>query len=267
MIADDRPELTLVIPIYNGESGIASTLERWREALNSLPAEIIVIDDGSTDGTGKVLDRLASDFAFPGLRVIHQENAGHGPAVRRGYESARGRWVFQADSDDEIDPLYFRKLWEQREEGEFVLAEREGRACGPIRRAITGVEALITGLIGEHRLRDPNVPFRLIRSDRLEEFLGAVGPDEFAPNLLMSLWALRKNWRIIVVKLPHNLEQNPHHSLNGAKLLRGCALAFRGVFRLFLSRESRKKGKRKGNSHKKAQNSQKQKKQMSGFVC
>ncbi len=241
MAANDRPELTLVIPIYNGESGIASTLQRWREAMGGVRAETIVIDDGSTDGTGEVLDRLASDPAFVGLRVVHQENAGHGPAVRRGYESARGRWVFQADSDDEVDPLYFHRLWERREEGEFILAEREGRACGAIRRAITSIEAGLTGLIGERPLRDPNVPFRLIRSDRLQEFLGAVGADEFAPNLLMSIRALRKNWRIIVVKLPHNPEQNPHHSLNGAKLLRGCALAFRGVFRLFLSRKKAQK--------------------------
>jgi dolichol-phosphate mannosyltransferase len=226
------PLVSLVIPVYNGEAEIERCLLKWTDVLADLDYEITVINDGSTDQTGMILDSLAKDRDDHRLRIVHQVNGGHGPAIRKGYEIARGKWVFQADSDNEIEPRYFSEMWEERDEADIVLAEREGRSAGLIRRIITSGEGGLTYLIGRTALKDPNVPFRLIRRNKLLVFCDAVRPDEFAPNVLMSLWALRKDWKIKVISLPHNpIHQSPG-SLGGMKLLKGCLAALRGVIRL-----------------------------------
>ena len=235
-----KPIISLVIPVYNGARGIRDCVNAWKNVLSELDCEIIVIDDGSKDQTGPILDVLAQDRDYNRLRVIHQANAGHGPSIRKGYEMACGEWVFQADSDNEIEPKYFFQLWNRRDQADLVLAERENRSAGLIRQVITAGEAMLTYLLGRTSLKDPNVPFRLIRRDRLMEFCSMIKRDEFAPNILMTLWALKKKWRIIRVRLPQNPGHQPPGTLAGRRLIAGCLSAFGGVVRL-LSRSLREK--------------------------
>jgi glycosyltransferase involved in cell wall biosynthesis len=81
------------MPAYNEEATIADAVgevQRW--VLAALPsAELIVVNDGSRDDTGKILERLAA--SEPRLRVVNQKNAGHGAALRTGLELARGEYV------------------------------------------------------------------------------------------------------------------------------------------------------------------------------
>ena len=84
------PELTIVMPAYNEEQGIAEAVaEVLREVVARVPgSELVVVDDGSRDATGRILDELAR--AEPALRVIHQPNGGHGRALRTGLDAAAG---------------------------------------------------------------------------------------------------------------------------------------------------------------------------------
>lgn len=75
--------------------------------LSGMNHEIIVINEESRDETGLILDGLARTREYNRLRVVYQANAGHGPAVRKGYEMACGEWVFQADSDNKIESKFF----------------------------------------------------------------------------------------------------------------------------------------------------------------
>ncbi len=94
--------LSVLVPVYN-EAGTLETLLSRVEAV-ALPKEIVVVDDGSTDGTREVLQRLA-DEGRPGLRVFfHARNRGKGAAIRTAIGEARGtHWVIQ-DADLEYDP-------------------------------------------------------------------------------------------------------------------------------------------------------------------
>ena len=83
--------LTLLIPVYNGGAFLARSLERAIEFLGSMDrrAELLVIDDGSTDETPRILSACRSDV----LRVLRNErNRGKGHAVRRGLLQAKGTW-------------------------------------------------------------------------------------------------------------------------------------------------------------------------------
>src|SRR5437868_4422665 len=101
-------QLAIVMPAYNEEACIEGVVSAWLSVLDTVPGTLFVVNDGSRDGTGKVLDRLAESHAS--LRVIHQKNAGHGAAVLRGYAEAIAlgpEWIFQTDSDDQFDPMDF----------------------------------------------------------------------------------------------------------------------------------------------------------------
>jgi len=93
--------LSVVMPVYNEAETLDTMIQR---VLTDIPhnLELIVIDDGSTDGSGSIADkRAASD---PRVRVLHQENAGKTAALRRGFEISRGAIVIVQDADAEYDP-------------------------------------------------------------------------------------------------------------------------------------------------------------------
>ena len=94
-----EPELSLVIPAYNEEARLGATLQRVRGWLQtrSLPAEILVVDDGSTDRTATIA-ATALD-GVPGAVLTGEPNRGKGYAVRRGVLAARGRRVLISDAD------------------------------------------------------------------------------------------------------------------------------------------------------------------------
>src|SRR5438445_3120274 len=96
------PTLTVVMPAYNEAGAIREVVGGWDRQLGSLGVryEIRVYDDGSRDGTGDLIAALAREH--PTVAAVRQTNRGHGPTILRGYHEARGEWVFQTDSDDEI---------------------------------------------------------------------------------------------------------------------------------------------------------------------
>src|SRR5262245_38117006 len=105
-----EPLLSVVIPCYNERATIHACLEQVLRSEVS-PLEVIVVDDGSKDGTR---DLLAQGPALdPRVRVIlHERNQGKGAALRTGFREARGRFVIVQDADLEYDPGEFPKLLE-----------------------------------------------------------------------------------------------------------------------------------------------------------
>src|SRR5262249_49409827 len=116
-----QPELSIVIPCYNEADAIENVVRDWCTFLGELVGEvnyeILIVNDGSTDGTGRILDRIRKEQRC--LRVIHQLNLGHDVAVRRGYDLARGRYVAQIDGNGRHEPTEFTAMWEKR--GDYRL--------------------------------------------------------------------------------------------------------------------------------------------------
>lgn len=160
--AATAPDLVVVVPVFNEESVIVSVLQEWRdEVVRVAPHfQLLVINDGSTDGTLKALSALD----WPELTVISHANRGHGQSCLVGYlEAARigAPFVFQIDSDGQCDPAAFRSIWERRKDAPAVYGRRITRDDGPSRRLITRVLRWSLKLLRHTRLNDTNVPYRL----------------------------------------------------------------------------------------------------------
>ena len=126
------PRVSVVIPVYN-------TVAYLRECLDSvvgqdLPPtdiEVVAVDDGSTDGSGRVLDEYARRYA--NVHVVHQPNSGWaGQPRNRGIEMSRGEYVFFMDSDDWLGPEALRRVCDFADEhGSDIVAPRLVRSDGP----------------------------------------------------------------------------------------------------------------------------------------
>lgn len=99
---DAVPILTIAVPSYNVESYLARGLDSYDDDRLARVLEVIVVDDGSTDGTRALAERYASRRPEV-FRVISQENGGHGAAVNAGLAAARGRYFRIVDGDDWVD--------------------------------------------------------------------------------------------------------------------------------------------------------------------
>ncbi len=182
--------LTIVIPAFNEEACLPSVVEEWHDVVDRIggASRLMVLNDGSRDGTPAVLRELAA--RMPRLDVVDKPNSGHGPTCLAGYKRALAGgadWVFQTDSDGQTSAREFWALWEQRSEAPCHFGCRGKRGDGAGRWLIARVLRLTILAIFGVVVRDANVPFRLMRAETLRPFLPQIPDDFFLANALLTV--------------------------------------------------------------------------------
>ena len=154
--------LSVILPAHNEEVAIAETvgsvleaLETWRRA-----GEVLVVDDGSQDCTGTILDEIAA--ANPRVRVIHHKvNRGYGAALVSGFEAASKDLVFFMDSDGQFDIRDLERFFPLLAQYDAVLGYRIARQDTWMRKLNAwGWKLLVRGVFGV-RVRDVDCAFKL----------------------------------------------------------------------------------------------------------
>jgi glycosyltransferase involved in cell wall biosynthesis len=159
------PGLTVFFPAYNDSGTIGSMVIRTVKAAAELTPdfEVIVVDDGSADGTAEIADELTR--TYPQVRAVHHpRNRDYGAALRTGFRSATKELIFYTDGDAQYDPAELKILWENLGADTDIVNGYKISRSDPLHRKIIGrVYHYIVSLLFGIRMRDVDCDFRLMR--------------------------------------------------------------------------------------------------------
>ena len=181
----DDLDLSLVIPVYNERENITPLLAEIERSLQGTGwrYEILMVDDGSVDGTGEAL--LALRRAHQVLRVIRfARNAGQTAAMDAGFHRARGTIVVTLDADLQNDPADIPKLVRAMEGWDAVVGVRVGRRDTLVRRVSSRVANYVRNRLSDETIEDTGCSLKAYRREALERLKLYNGLHRFLPTLL-----------------------------------------------------------------------------------
>jgi len=225
----EMKSLVVIMPVYNEEGAIGTVLEKWIAKLDAMKLpdyEIHPYNDGSKDRSAEILAQCAAKH--PQIVVHNKPNSGHGPTILQGYRenAPRAEWLFQIDSDDEMGPECFDRLWEQREKYDFLVGRRDGRKQPLPRKIISAMSRLSVRIFYGRTIWDVNTPYRLMRSAAFEGIYRAIPDDTFAPNVIISGMTVKKHLRFLEIPVPQTDRQTGEVSIKKWKLFKAAMKSF-----------------------------------------
>jgi glycosyltransferase involved in cell wall biosynthesis len=234
--AAELRKVTIVIPVYNEQKTVLEIVRRVLEApAAGLDREVILVNDGSRDGTREILDTVAD----PRVRVLHHErNRGKGAALRTGFAAATGDILIVQDADLEYSPDEYPQLLEPILRGEVrvVYGSRfkgkdHDRHSSTLfflgGQVITWVANILYGL----RLTDEPTCYKVFRADVLDEFELVCERFEFCPEFTAKV--ARNGIRILEIPISYA----PRSVAEGKKI--GWKDGFEGIWTLLRYRFGR----------------------------
>jgi glycosyltransferase involved in cell wall biosynthesis len=213
-----RPKLSVVVPVYNERATIEEILRRLQAV--EIDKEVLVVDDGSTDGTREFLGELAQrageeSSALPpddlsrrgSLRFFFQEkNCGKGAALRRGFKQARGQIVAVQDADLEYDPQDLRVLIAPIERGVADVVYGSRFLGGPHRVLLfwhyvgNRFLTLLSDMVTDLNLSDVWTCYKAFRREVVESL--EIEEDRFGVEQELTVKVSRK-WRVYEVPISY----------------------------------------------------------------
>ena len=169
------------MPVYNEQASVRKVVNDWFQELgrNGLDFVLLAIDDGSTDSTPLILKSLQTEMG-PRFEWMSRDNRGHGQTCLQGYRVAVKRktsYVMQIDSDGQCDPQYFQLFWNLRNRFDVIYGKRT-REDGIMRVMASIILRLLLFVRCGVYCVDPNVPYRLMKTQICSNALGGI-PDNF----------------------------------------------------------------------------------------
>ncbi len=200
-------DLSIVVPAYNEEENLRPLYEAIRSALADVRRsyELILVDDGSRDGTWRVIRELsARDSRVRGAKL--RGNCGETAAGEAGIRLARGRYVVTMDADLQNDPSDLPRLLETIESGrwDMVCGSRvHNRRDNLLRRVSSRVANRVRNLVSNEDIRDAGCTYRIFRRDRVDRIKFYRGMHRFLPTLFRI-----EGYRVCEVPVTHH----PRHA-------------------------------------------------------
>lgn len=195
--------LSVIVPVYNERATVAEIVRRMRAVSVELPVDIVVVDDGSDDGTDKILGALQDST----VRVVqHGRNRGKGAAIRTGLEHARGDLLLIQDADLEYDPEDWARLLDPVLKGraQVVYGSRftgERRNMLPLHWIGNRFISLVTNVLYSSTLSDVETCYKLFGREVIEGMSIEASRFEFEPEITAKI--LRRGYRIYEVPISY----------------------------------------------------------------
>lgn len=198
------PNVSAVLPAFNDAPSLPNLIDELFYILNfhCSAFEIIVVNDGSTDDTAEVLEKLRHRYGVRLLVITHETNLGYGAAIRDGFLAANGEFIFYTDGDGQYnvqDLLPF--LFALNDTVDLVNGYKVRRADGRHRKYIGALYNRIVKYIFHLPIRDTDCDFRIIRRSMLNSFRYRSSSGGFCVELIDHL--TRANSRIVELPVSH----------------------------------------------------------------
>jgi len=180
------PRLSAVVPLYNERDNVDALIEELLREFHRLGSsfEILIVDDGSQDGSSEHLDRAASEH--PELRVLHFErNAGQAAALSAGFGAARGEYVVTLDGDLQNDPADIARLLEWVPQFDMVVGIRSRRQDTALRKLSSRVANKVRSAVLGDGIVDTGCSLKVFRRELGLAFPHFKGMHRFMPALAM----------------------------------------------------------------------------------
>jgi glycosyltransferase involved in cell wall biosynthesis len=188
--------LSIVLPAYNEAANIRAAVEKGLAVGAALATEyeVIVVDDGSRDGTSSEVEALARQH-YPLVRLVkHEVNVGYGAALRTGFKRSRFGLVFFTDSDNQFDMSELAQFIPMMADHDMVVGFRVNR-CDPLQRSITSwFYNQLVRLLFQVKVRDVNCAFKLMSREVVQSV--TIECDNFFVNTELLARARRLNFKI-----------------------------------------------------------------------
>jgi len=196
-------KLSVIIPVYNEEKSILKVIDKVKKTkLRGIAKEIIIVDDFSSDGTRRILEKLS------GLKVFfHQKNMGKGSAIRTALKHATGDIVLIQDADLEYDPKEYRKLLGPIVKGKAKVVY--GSRLASIRKNLKKMYKLhyfgnlfltvITSVLYGAKITDMETGYKVFRKEVIKNMNLKAKRFDFEPEITAKI--LKKGYKITEVPI------------------------------------------------------------------
>jgi glycosyltransferase involved in cell wall biosynthesis len=193
------PDLSVVLPCYNEANGIERILQRFAELNSGVPYELILVDNGSTDGTQEKLKDLLPQYPFA-RSVTVAVNRGYGYGILMGLQEAAGLYLAWSHADLQTDPADVFRAYETlrsaaNPDRTLVKGRRYGRGVGD--QIITWGMQLLATLILRTRLHEINAQPKVFHRSLMDECPRP--PSDFNFDLYVLYRAARRGWAVLTI--------------------------------------------------------------------
>lgn len=205
--------LSIIIPVFNEKSTISAVIEKIESINISITKEIIVVDDGSTDGTTEILRARETDKTIYHFAPV---NSGKGAAIRMGLKVAKGDIMLIQDADLEYTPEDYQELIDPILNGQtlVVYGSRFLRQnyIPPIRRLANRALTILTNLLYAAKLTDMETCFKVFSSEVAQKISLHANGFEIEPEITARI--LQAGYKIYEVPVSYN----PRTRVEGKKI-------------------------------------------------
>jgi glycosyltransferase involved in cell wall biosynthesis len=194
------PNLSVVVPVFNEEGSLPTLIPRLVEVLKTLPFfyEMIFVDDGSSDGSRRILKEMASQYTS--LRVIgFKENRGLSTALLAGMREARGEKIVTLDSDLQNDPKDIPLLLEYLDRYDMATGWRQKREDQWLKKISSKIANGVRNWLSGENIQDSACTLRAFKRECIEEIPVFNGMHRFLSTLVKM-----EGYRIVEVPVSHH---------------------------------------------------------------